>query len=154
MRYLIILSMIFFLCGFKLKALKTVKVERKFTGTIDKKLKGKIPAGDFVSTEKAFKELWKDWGQKGKIPKVDFTKEMVIITTKNSADPNHVRHNIMLNEKGVLSCLGMSTLKGFRPANSLNFTFLIIKRDGIQSVLKGSYNPVTKKYEKQNIPVK
>lgn len=47
----------------------------------DPKLMRFAPPTKVVVSEKAFKDLWKAWKLEGEAPKVDFTRELVIVAT-------------------------------------------------------------------------
>lgn len=106
---------------------KSVKQSKQWTGSVnDEALKNDIPA--VITDAKALGKLWNAWKVPGKVPKVDFAKELVVTSTTSGS-----RLNLMprLDTKGNLELLGMATMDfgpGFR------YVIAIISREGIKTV--------------------
>ncbi len=84
---------------------KAVKLEKEWKGSVeDETLAKDAPA--VITDAKAFEKLWKAWKIEGKVPAVDFKKELVIITTTSGSK---LRLSATLDDKGILAVLGLGT---------------------------------------------
>src|SRR5262245_55333897 len=59
---------------------KDVKLIKTWSGSVDDADLAK-DAPDYIADAKAFEKLWKKWKIEGKVPEVDFKKEIVLVTT-------------------------------------------------------------------------
>jgi hypothetical protein len=107
---------------------KEVKTLKQWAGSADdaESLKDD-PA--VVTDAKALEKLWKSWKLPGKVPEVDFAKDLVVTSTTVGSRLLNV--TAMLDDKGDLQAFGMATADiapGFR------YVVLVVSREGVKSV--------------------
>jgi hypothetical protein len=106
---------------------KQVKFVKEWKGSVeDEKLAKDAP--NCITNAKDFAKLWKAWKIKGKAPKVNFQKELVIVTTGSGSKLNLSAN---LDDKGNLQVLGFGTrdlVPGFR------YVIASVPRKGIKTV--------------------
>src|SRR4051812_11458467 len=99
------------LCGLALAALcapavsaeaKAVKFTKEWKGSVADEAQQK-GAPEVITSAKALEKLWKDWKIEGKVPAVDFTKEIVVVGT---ASGSNVGLSARLDDKGNLELIG------------------------------------------------
>lgn len=93
----------------------------------DESLQKHLPANGVIVSEKGWEKLAQAWGIKDP-PKVDFSKEILIVATSVGS-----RLNVMsrLNDQGDLQVLTMGTLD-IRPG--FRYAIKSIRREGIKTV--------------------
>jgi hypothetical protein len=87
-------------------------------------------APECITSAKALEQLWKAWKIADKMPKVDFTKEIVVIGVTSGSKINL---SARLDAKGNLEVLGLATrdlVPGFR------YVIATVTRDGVKTVNK------------------
>jgi hypothetical protein len=108
---------------------KAVKLVQQWKGSVaDEKLQKGAP--DVITSEKALAKLWKDWKIEHKLPKVDFTKEIVLVATTRGSKLNL---SARLHDNGNLETLGFGTSdfgEGFR------YVIGTVPRAGVKTVNK------------------
>jgi hypothetical protein len=106
---------------------KPVKLVQEWSGSVaDRELAKNAP--DHVADAKTLEKLWKDWKAEGKVPDVDFKKEIVIVAT---TEGSRLKLSARLDEKGNLEVLGVATrdlVPGFR------YVIATVSREGVKSV--------------------
>ena len=106
---------------------KEVKLVKQWTGSVeDEKLAKDAP--EVITDAKAFEKLWKAWKVGDKVPEVDFTKEIVILSTTSGSK---ISLSPSLDDKGNLSVLGAATADfgpGFR------YVIATVSREGVKKV--------------------
>jgi hypothetical protein len=106
---------------------KAVKLEREWKGSVEKEELAKDAPAVIVDA-KALEKLWKAWKIEGTAPKVDFKKELLILTTTSGSK---LRVSASLDDKGNLEVLGMGTRdlrQGFR------YVIASVSREGVKTV--------------------
>jgi hypothetical protein len=106
---------------------KEVSLTREWKGTVEDADLAKA-APDFVADAKAFAKLWKKWGIADKVPKVDFRKEIVIVTTTSGS---RLSLSARLDDKGDLEVLGAAT-SDFGPG--FRYVMATVRREGVKTV--------------------
>src|SRR5947209_1669548 len=90
-----------------------VKISKEWKGTVaDEKLLKDAPA--CVTDAKSLEKVWKTWKIEDKMPEVDFTKEIVVISTTSGSKISIFAN---LDDKGNLEVGGLATRdfgEGFR----------------------------------------
>ena len=83
------------------KPAKAVPTIQKWSGIIrdDETLKRKAPVTGHVADAAQFEMLWKVWRPKEAVPKVDFSKELVVVVT--AAGPNQVALSVPLTTRAT-----------------------------------------------------
>jgi phosphate transport system substrate-binding protein len=126
-----------------------VKPTAEWSGSSENEALAKIAPG-FLTSEEGFGIVWKAWGIKGEVPKVDFNESLVVVTTTRGG---RLKVTYSLDEKDNLVTSGIATadlVPGFR------YHLGVIDRAGIASVngvvvpplprLAGPSLPVAKRY--------
>jgi len=106
---------------------KAVKLEKEWKGSVDDEALAKH-APTVIVDGKALEKLWKAWQIEGKVPAVDFQKELVMITTTSGRKQ---RLSVSLDDKENLEVLGMAT-RGLRPG--FRYVIATVSRDGVKTV--------------------
>jgi hypothetical protein len=106
---------------------KTVKLEKEWQGSVaDDALAKDAPAA--ITSAKGLEKLWKAWKIEGKVPEVDFDKQVVIVATTSGSK---LKVSATLGDKGDLKVLGAGTrdlVPGFR------YVLATVSRDGVKTV--------------------
>jgi hypothetical protein len=90
--------------------------------------------GGFIATQAKWKEAWKKVNPKAKLPKVDFTKHILLVSEQDTADPNRSSVTVVKDAKGTVSLSIFSTLIGFTPSGTTKYTFHKVDRKGLTGV--------------------
>jgi hypothetical protein len=106
---------------------KEMKLIAKFSGSVNDD-KAEAPKEPVITNEKDLKKLWDDWKLTDKMPKVDFDKELVLVSTTKGSRLNV---NIKVSEEGDLTLVAVST-RDLRPG--LRYLIQVIERGGIKTV--------------------
>ena len=114
-----------------------VEVEEAGELVRDKAVVEALPEGQFFSDGEALVAWWEamDWAFKDK-PDVDFDDSILVIETRDAADPNRVRWGGRLNQDGELEVMGMSTMMGFESSDEVKLVFLVVPREGIEAIAR------------------
>ena len=104
-----------------------VKPSKEWTGSVeDESLAKDAPA--CITSAKGLERLWKAWKIADKVPEVDFTKEIVVVTTTRGSK---LRLAAALDEKGNLMVGGLGTrdlAPGFR------YVIATVSKEGVKTV--------------------
>jgi hypothetical protein len=107
---------------------KDVKASKQWAGSADDaELLKDAPAA--ITDAKALEKLWKSWKLPGKVPEVDFAKDLVVTST--TVGSRLINVSAMLDDQGDLQAFGMATADiapGFR------YVVLVVSRAGVKSV--------------------
>lgn len=88
------------------------------------------PKIGFLINQKAFEELWTGWKLKDKAPKIDFEKQIVVVTLALGG-PNVPRASFTLNDKGDVKVLALSTQIG---GPGFGYSLDVLNREGIKTI--------------------
>jgi hypothetical protein len=106
---------------------KAVKLEKEWQGSVeDADLAKDAPA--VITNGKALEKLWKAWKVEGKVPEVDFDKQIVVVQTTSGSK---LRVSASLDDKGDLKVLGLGTrdlVPGFR------YVIATVSREGVKTI--------------------
>jgi hypothetical protein len=107
---------------------KMIAVTKEFTGSVaDEALAKDAPA--VVTSAKGLEKLWKDWKIADKMPEVDFTKDLVFVSTTRGS---RIKVSLSLDtDKGDLQVLGIATrdlAPGFR------YVIQVAPKEGVKTV--------------------
>jgi hypothetical protein len=108
---------------------KPVKLTKEWKGSVADADKQK-DAPAVITNSKALEKLWKDWKIDGKVPEVDFTKEIVVVGTTVGS---RISLSAKLDDKGNLDVLGIAT-SDFGPG--FRYLLATVPREGVKSVNK------------------
>jgi hypothetical protein len=106
---------------------KPVKLEKEWKGSVVDESVAKDPPA-VIGDAKALEKLWKAWRIEGKVPDVDFEKQLVILTTTSGSK---LRLSATLDDKGNLAILGLGT-RDLRPG--VRYVIATVSREGIKTV--------------------
>jgi hypothetical protein len=94
----------------------------------DETLKKEAPKGGVITDAKAFEKLWKAWRKDEKVPKVDFTKQFVVVTL--AGGPNKPSISATLKD-GDLKITAIQTLIG---GDGFGYSIATFDRKGVTKV--------------------
>ena len=106
---------------------RPVKISRQWTGSVaDAALARDAPT--CIASAKQLETLWTLWKLGGKVPAVDFTKEIVVLATTPGS---RIKLTCALSDAGNLQLLGLATAdfgEGFR------YVIAAVSRDEVKTV--------------------
>lgn len=94
----------------------------------EEKLKKQAPTSGYLSDATMFEKLWKVWRPKEEVPKVDFSKQLVLVATVGG--PNRIALSASLDDAGDLKVQSRSTLIG---GPGFGYALATISRAGIKT---------------------
>lgn len=95
----------------------------------DEMLKKLAPAEGYLADAEAFDKVWKGWRPGEETPKIDFTKDLVVVGVVSG--PNNVLMRPTLDEAGELKFIVAGTKIG---GPGFGYLLLQIPREGIKSI--------------------
>jgi hypothetical protein len=104
-----------------------VKFTKEWKGSVANEALQKA-APEFITDAKALEKLWKAWVITDQLPKVDFTKEIVVLATTKGT---RINMGSRLDDKGNLQVLASATADyapGFR------YVIATVPREGVKKV--------------------
>lgn len=107
---------------------KEVRTTRQYSGSVgdEKLVKG---VGACITSDKEFKRVWEAWKITGKVPPIDFAKELVLVVHSSGGTLRLAR--VTLDEKGNMEALGFGTLD-LRPG--FRYVLATVPRAGVKTV--------------------
>jgi len=105
---------------------KKVEITKKWSGSVDDE---KLAKPEAITNAKKLEEIWKSWKVAGEMPKIDFSKEIVVAVYSVGSKLNIAGAN--LNEKGNLDVLGFGT-RDIRPG--FRYVLGVVSREGVMTV--------------------
>lgn len=104
-----------------------VKPLQQLSGSVaDFSLRNAAP--EVILTEKSLENLWKVWKVPGPVPKVDFSRELVVVQTTQGS---RLRLAATLEENGNLQVLGLAT-RDLRPG--FRYVIAVLSRKGVKAI--------------------
>ncbi len=117
---------------------KKSKMPDSWSGVVrDASLRNLAPAKGYIADEKTWQNLWKKWrGDQSEPPKIDFTKEIVLVATANG--PNQMFGNPRLNKEGAVTFIPAATLLA-----GPGFGYLLARLpiQGVKSINRKPFDP-------------
>jgi hypothetical protein len=107
---------------------KKVEITKQWSGSVEDE---KLMKPEFITSTKGLEAVWKAWGIKGDVPKVDFTKDMVVAVYSSGSKLNMA--GAKLDDKGNLEVLGFGT-RDLRPG--FRYVLGVVSREGVKTVNK------------------
>jgi hypothetical protein len=103
-------------------------ITQKWSGSVDDE---KAPKPDCITSAKGLEAIWKAWKIPGDVPKVDFTKNIVVAVYSVGSKLNLAGVN--LDGDGNLEALGFGT-RDLRPG--FRYVLGVVSREGVKTVNK------------------
>ena len=107
---------------------KKVEITKKWSGSVEDE---KAMKPECITSAKGLKAVWKAWMIEGDVPKVDFTKDIVVAVYSVGSKLNMAGAN--LDDKGNLDVLGFGT-RDIRPG--FRYVLGVVSREGVKTVNK------------------
>jgi hypothetical protein len=107
---------------------KKVEISKKWSGSVEDE---KASKPEVITTAKKFEAIWKAWKVKGEVPKVDFTKNIVVAVYSSGSKLNLA--SATLDDKGNLTVLGLGT-RDLRPG--FRYVLGVVSKEGVKTVNK------------------
>jgi hypothetical protein len=108
---------------------REIKPSRSWRGSVaDLELQKKAPPGGVITDRKTFAELHTAWMVGGDLPKVDFTRELVLVGTTRGSRMNV---DARLNKEGDLQ-VGFITTDDLR--EGFRYLMVALPRAGVKSI--------------------
>lgn len=107
---------------------KKVEITKKWDGSVDDE---KAIKPEAINSTQGLEAVWKAWKIAGDVPKVDFTKDIVVAVYSVGSKLNMAGAN--LDDKGNLDVLGLGT-RDIRPG--FRYVLGVVSRDGVKTVNK------------------
>jgi hypothetical protein len=107
---------------------KKVEVSKKWSGSVDDE---KAAKPDAITSAKGLEAVWKAWKVDGDVPKVDFSKDIVVGVYSVGSKLNIA--GATLDDKGNLDVLGFGT-RDIRPG--FRYVLGVVSREGVKTVNK------------------
>ena len=105
---------------------KKVEITKKWSGSVEDR---KAMKPDCITSAKQLEAIWKAWKAKGDVPKVDFTKDLVVAVYSVGSRLNMA--GASLDAKGNLNVLGFGT-RDIRPG--FRYVLGVVPREGVKTV--------------------
>jgi hypothetical protein len=107
---------------------KKVEITKKWSGSVEDE---KAIKPEFITSAKGLEAVWKAWKIEGDVPKVDFTKDIVVAVYSVGSKLNMAGAN--LDNNGNLTVLGLGT-RDIRPG--FRYVLGVVSREGVKTVNK------------------
>jgi len=107
---------------------KKVEITKKWSGSVEDE---KAIKPECITSTKGLEAVWKAWKIEGDVPKVDFTKDIVVAVYSVGSKLNMAGAN--LDDKGDLTVLGLGT-RDIRPG--FRYVLGVVSREGVKTVNK------------------
>jgi hypothetical protein len=107
---------------------KKLEIAKKWSGSVDDEYAMKP---EVILSTKSLEAVWKAWKIGGEVPKVDFSKDLVVAVYSRGSKLNLA--GAKLDDKGDLEVLGFGT-RDIQPG--FRYVLGVVSRDGIKTVNK------------------
>ena len=107
---------------------KKVEITQKWSGSVADE---KAIKPECITSAKGLEAVWKAWKIAGDVPKVDFTKAIVVAVYSGGSKLNMAGAN--LDNNGDLTVLGLGT-RDIRPG--FRYVLGVVSREGVKTVNK------------------
>ena len=106
---------------------KLVKPLKEWSGSVDDlALMKTVP--EFILTTDELEKLWKSWKVAGPVPQVDFSKELVLVSTTQGS---RLRLAASLDKMGNLVVMGLAS-RDLRPG--FRYVIALVSREGVKTI--------------------
>jgi hypothetical protein len=110
----------------KVEEPKEVKIIKSWKGSVADE---KLPQPECIVSTKELEAVWKAWKVETEVPKVDFTKNLVVASYTRGSLLNITR--VTLDDKGNLKSLGIAT-SDFGPG--IRYVLNVVSREDVKAV--------------------
>ncbi|HEY1189509.1 MAG TPA: hypothetical protein VGE74_17825 [Gemmata sp.] len=110
-----------------------VPILETYKGTVANTTKPELKT-HFIASEDDWKTVWTKINPKAKLPAVDFSKHLLLVTQQDAADPNRSNLSVTKDDKGVVGYIVSSTLIGFEASDRTTYQFYKVSREGVTGV--------------------
>jgi hypothetical protein len=107
---------------------KKVEITRKWSGSVEDE---KAIQPECITSSKGLEAVWKAWKVKGEVPRVDFSKHLVVAVYSPGSRLNLAK--AALDEQGDLTLVGLGT-RDIRPG--FRYVLGVVSREGVKTVNK------------------
>jgi hypothetical protein len=105
---------------------KKIEVKKTWSGSVDNE---KAMKPEVITNAKSLEAVWKEWKAAGEVPKVDFTKDIVVAVYSSGSKLNLA--GATLDDKGNLTVLGFGT-RDLRPG--FRYVLAAVSKEGVVTV--------------------
>jgi hypothetical protein len=105
---------------------KKLQISKQWSGSVEDE---KAIQPECIITAKGLEAVWKAWKIEGDVPKVDFTKDIVVAVYSTGSKLNMAGAN--LDDTGDLAVLGFGT-RDIRPG--FRYVLGVVSREGVKTV--------------------
>jgi len=105
---------------------KKLEISKQWSGSVEDE---KAIKPECITTAKGLDAVWKAWKIEGDVPKVDFTKDIVVAVYSTGSKLNMAGAN--LDDTGDLAVLGFGT-RDIRPG--FRYVVGVVSREGVKTV--------------------
>ena len=106
---------------------KKIEITKKWSGSVDDGNQKDAPS--CLTSAKALEDVWKAWKIAGDMPKIDFTKDIVVAVYSSGSKLNMTGATV--DEKGNLEVGGFGT-RDLRPG--FRYVLGVVSREGVKTV--------------------
>jgi hypothetical protein len=106
--------------------LKKVEITKKWSGSVEDE---KAIKPECITSTKGLEAVWKAWKIDGEVPKIDFTKDIVVAVYSPGSKLNMAGAN--LDDTGDLAVLGFGT-RDIRPG--FRYVLGVVSKEGVKTV--------------------
>jgi hypothetical protein len=106
--------------------LKKVEITKKWSGSVEDE---KAIKSECITSTKGLEAVWKAWKIDGDVPKIDFTKDIVVAVYSPGSKLNMAGAN--LDDTGDLAVLGFGT-RDVRPG--FRYVLGVVSKEGVKTV--------------------
>jgi hypothetical protein len=105
-----------------------VEITRKWSGSVEDE---KAIQPECITSSKGIQAVWKAWKVKGDVPKVDFSRHLVVAVYSPGSRLNLSKAT--LDDQGDLTVVGLGT-RDIRPG--FRYVLGVVSREGVKTVNK------------------
>jgi hypothetical protein len=109
---------------------KEIRPIRQWTGSIEKSLQAEGPARGYIESERDLVKLWNALQITDEIPKVDFDRELVLVTTSQEGGYQGLKAEV--DDQGNL--IVRTIVSAPLSFDCCRYLIALIKRDGIKTI--------------------
>jgi hypothetical protein len=109
-----------------------IKSKQGWEGMIKIELQKEAPQKSYIANNLDWAKLWKTYRENESLPKVDFDREIVLVSINNTSDPFQIIPSLSVTGNLTFTTLGTPTAR--QKANERAYVFELIDRTGIKTI--------------------